>query len=159
MTQTSVFVVKRGRTIQIILNILVAEDNPGDVLLVQRALKAHNIRHELTVVQDGAQALEFIARMGRARELPCPDVVLLDMNLPKVDGPRVLSEFRKHPECSNTPVIVITSSDAEKDRARVEELRVARYFRKPSDYREFLRLGAVVREVAEGSASAPGIES
>jgi two-component system, chemotaxis family, response regulator Rcp1 len=81
------------------------------------------------------------------------------MNLPKVDGPRVLSEFRKHPECSNTPVIVITSSDAEKDRVRMEELRVARYFRKPSDYREFMRLGAVVREVAEGSAAAPGIES
>ena len=73
---------------------------------------------------------------------------LLDLNLPKVDGPQVLREFRKHPECSDTPVIVITSSDAREDRARMEELRVARYFRKPSDYGAFLRLGAVVREVA-----------
>ena len=145
--------------IPVVLNILVAEDNPGDVLLVRRALRAHNIPHELTVVQDGAEALEFMARMGRAREVPCPDVVLLDLNLPKVDGPHVLREFRKHPECWDTPVIVITSSDAREDRARMEELRVARYFRKPSDYRAFLRLGAVVREVAEGIASASPADS
>jgi CheY-like chemotaxis protein len=145
--------------IQIVLNILVAEDNPGDVLLVRRALKAHNIPHDLTVVRDGAEALEFIARMGRARELPCPDVLLLDLNLPKVDGPRVLSEFRKHPDCSDTPVIVVTSSDAKKDRKQMEELRVARYFRKPSDYHAFLQLGAIVREVAEGTASAPAADS
>ena len=141
------------------LNILVAEDNPGDVLLVRRALKAYNIPHDLTVVRDGAEALEFIARMGRARELPCPDVLLLDLNLPKVDGPRVLSEFRKHPDCSDTPVIVITSSDAKKDRKQMEELRVARYFRKPSDYHAFLQLGAIVREVTEGTASAPAADS
>ena len=141
------------------LNILLAEDNPGDVLLVRRALKAHNFPHELTVVQDGAEALEFMACLGRHKELPCPDLLLLDLNLPKVDGPRVLSEFRKHPDCSDTPVIVITSSDAKKDRKQMEELRVARYFRKPSDYHAFLQLGAIVREVAEGTASAPAADS
>ena len=141
------------------LRILLAEDNPGDVFLVRRALEEHNISHELNVVQDGAEALDFMTRMGRSTKVPCPDVMLLDLNLPKVSGARVLSEFRKHPECSDTPVIVITSSDAQKDRARMEELGVARYFRKPSDYRAFLRLGAVVREVAEGSATTPGVDS
>lgn len=83
----------------------------------------------------------------------------MDLNLPKVDGPRVLREFRKHPDCSDTPVIVITSSDATKDRKQMEELRVARYFRKPWDYHAFLQLGAIVREVAEGTASAPAADS
>jgi chemotaxis family two-component system response regulator Rcp1 len=142
-----------------VLRILLAEDNPGDVFLVRRALEEHNISHELNVVQDGAEALEFIARMGQTEELPCPDVVLLDLNLPKVDGPRVLAALRKHPECLAIPVIVITSSDAQKDRARMEELRVAWYFRKPSHYRAFLQLGAVVREVAQGSAAAPVADS
>lgn len=141
--------------IQTVLNILLAEDNAGDVFLVRRALKAHKIPHRFAFVRDGAEALEFIARMGRGGEQPCPDIVLLDLNLLKVDWPHVLGEFRKHPDCSDTPVIVITSSDAKKDRARMEELGVARYFRKPSNYRAFLQLGAIVRDVAEGIANAP----
>ncbi len=129
------------------LHILLAEDNVGDILLVQEALQEHRILHKLHVVQDGAKALNFITRMGQPGELPCPDLVLLDLNLPKVDGPQVLSAFRKHPECGLTPVIVVTSSDAQKDRARVAELGISRYFKKPSDFDAFLQLGAVVREV------------
>src|SRR5690349_15493812 len=96
-----------------LLHILVAEDNHGDVILFQEALQHHQIEHHLHVVSDGQAALNFVARMGTTPEIPCPDVMLLDLNLPKVDGPTILREFRKHPECEDTPVIVVTSSDAQ----------------------------------------------
>jgi CheY-like chemotaxis protein len=131
------------------VQILLAEDNPGDILLVQQALEVHQIPHDLHIVQDGDEALEFVARMGKPDGVPCPDLVLLDLNLPKVDGPEVLTEFRKHPLCARTPVVVITSSDALKDRERMAEFDIARYFRKPSDLDAFLQLGAVVRDVIE----------
>ena len=135
------------------LHILLAEDNFGDVLLVEQALTEHQIDHELHVVKDGDEALHFLERMGEAGEPPCPDVLLLDLNLPKVDGPQVLQEFRKHPACAQTPVIVVTSSDAPKDRKRVEALGATAYFRKPSELTEFMRLGAVVKEVLNGRAT------
>jgi CheY-like chemotaxis protein len=134
------------------VRILLAEDNPGDVLLVKDALTSHKIPHELHVVKDGDEALAFIENMGEPDGIPCPDVMLLDLNLPKVDGPEVLTRFRKHPECSQTPVIVITSSDAHRDRQRMAQFGIARYFRKPSDLNEFLKLGAVVLEVVEGKS-------
>ena len=140
------------------LNILLAEDNPGDILLVKQALEEHRIGHELQVVEDGAAALNFIVRMGSPGNPPCPDVLLLDMNLTKVDGPRVLAEFRKHPQCLHTPVIVISSSDAQKDRERMAALGVARYFRKPSDLDAFMQLGAVVLEVVSENDQ-PGARS
>ncbi len=132
------------------LNILLAEDNPGDVLLVERALSVHHISHQMQVVPDGDRALEFLAEMGHAVDAPCPDLILLDLNLPKVDGVGVLTEFRKHRECAQTPVIIITSSDSQKDRSRVDGLGIARYFRKPSELNAFMQLGAIVREVADG---------
>jgi CheY-like chemotaxis protein len=132
-----------------LLQILLAEDNLGDILLVRQALDEHNVPHELHVVRDGEEALAFVAHMGEQNGVPCPDVMLLDLNLPKVDGEEVLSEFRKHPKCAHTPVVIITSSDAHKDRVRMKDLGIARYFRKPSDLDEFLQLGALVREVAE----------
>lgn len=132
-----------------VLQILLAEDNPGDVLLVKEALQEHRIAHELHVVEDGAKALEYLAHLGQTGEAPCPDVLLLDLNLPKIDGTQVLAEFRKHPQCVHMPVIVITSSGAQRDRARVSELGVVHYFKKPSDFEGFLKLGAIVREVVK----------
>jgi CheY-like chemotaxis protein len=134
------------------LRILLAEDNLGDVLLVQDALQSHKIPNELHVVRDGEEALAFIEKMGEPDGIPCPDLMLLDLNLPKVDGSEVLSRFRKHPECAQTPVIVITSSDAHRDRERMAQFGIARYFRKPSDLNAFLKLGAVVLEVVEGKS-------
>jgi CheY-like chemotaxis protein len=127
-------------------NILLAEDNMGDILLVKEALATHQIPHQLHVVRDGGEALTFVSRIGEPGGTACPDIVLLDLNLPKVDGSVVLAEFRKHPLCVHTPVIVITSSDAPKDRARVGALGVAYYFRKPSDLDAFLTLGSVVKQ-------------
>jgi CheY-like chemotaxis protein len=126
-------------------NILLAEDNLGDVLLVQQALAAHNISNELYVVRDGGEALQFVGQMGKPGYAPCPDLLLLDLNLPKVDGPAILAEFRKHPECIQTPVVVISSSDASNDRDRMNALGVTHYFRKPSDLEAYLQLGSVVK--------------
>src|SRR6476619_3769021 len=109
-----------------LLDILVAEDNYGDVMLFQEALQHHQIEHQLYIVTDGEAALNFVSRMGTSPETPCPDVMLLDLNLPKVDGPTILQEFRKHPECEDTPVIVVTSSDAQRDRTTVAAFRVTR---------------------------------
>ncbi len=130
-----------------LLHILLAEDNHGDILLVCEALREHRIKHELQVAKDGQQALDYMARMGKAGGLPCPDVMLLDLNLPKADGPTVLKEFRRHPECAHVPVIVVTSSDSPLDRTRMAQLGINRYFRKPTDYADYMQLGAIVREV------------
>jgi len=133
------------------LQILLAEDNPADVLLVRRALKQHNIEHQLHVVKDGAEALEFMDNMGKPGNVPCPDLMLLDLNMPKVDGPQVLKEFRKNDACVHTPVIVVTSSDTPKERLKMSELGVACYFRKPLELAAFMQLGAVVGQVLNGS--------
>jgi chemotaxis family two-component system response regulator Rcp1 len=137
------------------LKILLAEDNFGDVMLVQEALAQHRLEPELHVVRDGGEAMAFVSHMGEPAGPPCPDLFLLDLNLPKVGGPEVLTEFRKHPRCAHTPVIVITSSDTPRDRERMAALGVAHYFRKPSDLEAFLRLGAIVRQVI-GEAQSPG---
>lgn len=135
------------------LNILLAEDNGGDIMLVRQALEENQIEHKLHVLKDGEEALRFVGNIGKSSESPCPDVLLLDLNLPKVDGSQVLRAFRLNPLCVDTPVIVVTSSDAPKDRARMAALGINRYFRKPSDFDAFMQLGAVVREVVKGNGA------
>jgi chemotaxis family two-component system response regulator Rcp1 len=134
--------------------VFLAEDNQGDVILVKEALAAHHIEHQLHVARDGSEALDYVARLGKPGGTPCPDVILLDLNLPKVDGPAVLTEFRKYPQCLHTPVIVITSSDMPGERERMDALGVAYYFRKPSDLDAFMRLGSVVSRLLKGKEAA-----
>ena len=136
------------------IHILVAEDNDGDVILFQEALQHHQVEHQLHITADGQAAIDYVNRMGTTPEVPYPDVMLLDLDLPKVDGPTILEEFRKHPQCQHTPVVIVTSSDAERDRARVGAYGPIRYFRKPSDLDAFLELGAVIREVIAETGSA-----
>jgi CheY-like chemotaxis protein len=128
------------------LQILLAEDNSGDVALIEQALQEHHIQHALHVVRDGGEAIDFVLRMGTPGR-PCPDLVLLDLNLPKVEGAQVLAEIRKRSECSETPVIVVTSSDAPRDKEKLAKLGVTRYFKKPSDIDEYMKLGVTVSEV------------
>ena len=134
-----------------LLHILLAEDNRGDVLLIREALREHHVEHDLYVLNDGLQAARYIEHLGEASDTPWPDLLLLDLNLPHWDGHELLQLFRAHPLCKGIPVIVITSSGAEADRKRAAELGATRYFQKPSDLDEFIRLGAVVREVVEGA--------
>jgi CheY-like chemotaxis protein len=135
-------------------HILLAEDNVGDVILVREALAAHNVENILHVVTDGQSALDFVATMGELQSAPCPDLMLLDMNLPKADGAAVLAAFRGHRACARTPVIIVSSSNSPKDRSRVAALGVNHYFRKPPDFDEYMKLGKVVKEVLEGKPAA-----
>ena len=130
------------------LKILLIEDNPGDVLLVQRALEEHHIPNQLKVIADGEQALRFVNDMGKHGEPPCPDVLVLDLNLPKADGLQVLRRFRSNDDCQTTPVIVVSSSDAPNDRESCAALGIDHYFRKPVDLNSYLLLGAIIKSVA-----------
>ena len=129
------------------IRIFLAEDNPADVDLVREALREYKVDYELWLASDGQEAKRFIERMGCAPELPCPDLNMLDLNLPLLSGHELIVLFRQHPRCKKTPIIVVTSSDSRRDREQSAELG-ARYFRKPSELGEFLELGAVVREAA-----------
>jgi CheY-like chemotaxis protein len=136
------------------IRILLAEDNRADIVMVREALKAHKVPHQLDVVVNGEEALSFIARMGKVGEPGCPDILLLDLNLPRADGLDVLREFRRHPACATVPVIIISSSNAPRDREAAGVLDVANYFAKPLSYEAFLELGQLVKEaVGEGSIS------
>jgi CheY-like chemotaxis protein len=131
------------------IHVLLAEDNRGDVLLVSEALLAHNIPHQLQIAANGAEAMDFVTRMGQPGESPCPDILLLDLNLPRIDGHEVLREFRRHPACAATPVIILSSSDRPADRETVRALGVTRYFKKPTKFDDFMKLGAIVKEAIE----------
>jgi CheY-like chemotaxis protein len=132
--------------------VLLVEDNKADVFLVEEALREAGIRHVLHVIKNGEEAADFVARMGKPGEVPCPDVMLLDLNLPEKNGEQILAEFRKQPECANVPVIAVSSSDAPYDPAQLVALGVSRYFRKPSDVQGFMKLGALVRELVASHA-------
>lgn len=127
---------------------LLAEDNFPDVFLVREALRSEGLKTDLHVVSDGASAIDFLRRAGQEPGSPCPDLVLLDINLPKRDGFEVLRELRASETLKDTPVLMFSSSDAPGDRAKAAELG-AGYFRKPPSYDEFLRLGGVIRRILE----------
>jgi len=128
------------------LRVLLAEDNPGDVMLVRDALQQQSLEFDLVVLDNGDKIRSFLHTVAE-NQLPGPDVLLLDLNLPRVDGPDMFRLIREHPCCCNVPLIVITSSDSRRDRAWTEEFGVAHYFRKPSNYDAFMKLGELVRSV------------
>jgi CheY-like chemotaxis protein len=130
-----------------VLKILVAEDNAPDVTLVRMALDGRGLQYELYHVKDGERAIDFVRRAGSGRAVPVPDLILLDIDLPRNEGDEVLREIRQSPICGSTPVIVITSSDSPADSAKAVALGATRYFSKPSDLDAFLKLGAIVEEV------------
>lgn len=131
------------------LHILLAEDNPGDRLLVDEALRQHGLDHKLHVIEDVDKAAAYLERLGKFPDAPCPDVMLVDLNLPKASGYELVKMFREHPECAQAVLIIMTSSDAPKDRQMAAELGAAYYFRKPSDLDAFLELGRIVRNLVE----------
>ncbi len=128
------------------LNLLVAEDNLPDALIVREVVRAEGLPLDVHVVSDGSQAIAFIEQAERDPDAPCPHFILLDLNLPKVDGFDVLRRLRASERCKGVPVIVITSSDSPADRSQAASLG-AGYFRKPPSYEEYLKLGAVLRQL------------
>jgi CheY-like chemotaxis protein len=127
-------------------NLLLAEDNLPDTLLVREAIRMENLPLEIFIVSDGQKAIEFIERAESDPEAPCPQFVLLDLNLPKRDGFEVLDRLRASTKCKDVPVVIVTSSDAPADLKRATE-RGAGYFRKPPSYQAFLKLGTVLKQL------------
>jgi CheY-like chemotaxis protein len=127
-------------------NLLVAEDNLPDALLVREAIRMEDLPLDVHLAADGQQAIEFIARAERDPDAPCPHFLLLDINLPRADGFEVLRRLRGSERCKAVPVIVISSSDSPTDRGQAARLG-AGYFRKPPSYEEFLKLGGVLKQL------------
>lgn len=138
-----------------LLHVLLAEDNPGDRLLVNEALRHHGLDFMLSVVDDIDKASYYLKRIGKFPDALCPDVMLVDLNLPKASGFELVRMFRNHPDCGPAPLIIMTSSDAPSDRRTAAELGAAYYFRKPCDLDAFMDLGRIVREVVEKNESGP----
>jgi two-component system, chemotaxis family, response regulator Rcp1 len=134
--------------------ILVVEDSKADLFLIRQAISFAQVNAAVTVVYDGHQAVEFIDKAGAGQQMPCPDLVLLDLNLPKKNGIEVLRYMRNSSACKNALVLVMTSSDSAGDREAVKALGFDGYFRKPSVYAEFMKLGPMIRELLNGSTGA-----
>jgi CheY-like chemotaxis protein len=125
--------------------ILLIEDNPADADLVEEAFDQARLDCNLSILRDGAQAVAFIERLESGQSSDCPDLVLLDLNLPKVSGETVLERMRSSPKCGNAKILVVSSSDAPADRARVIKLGASDYFRKPSSLAQYMELGPKVQ--------------
>ena len=128
------------------VQILLVEDNPGDVRLTQEALKDGRVYVNLTVACDGVEAMEILRRAGKHADKPKPDLILLDLNLPRKNGREVLQEIKEDEELRRIPVIVMTTSKAEQDIHRVYNLNANCYVTKPVDLDEFLN---VVRSIED----------
>jgi CheY-like chemotaxis protein len=130
--------------------IWIAEDNPADVYLIEEALRRHEFAYDLAVSHNGEEMLNKIARMDQDPSISCPDLFLIDLNLPRRSGDEILAHIRQSSRCRDVPVIVITSSDSPQDRARVRELGASFYFRKPADLERFMAIGGIVRNFLDG---------
>lgn len=119
---------------------LLVEDNPGDVRLTQEALKSHKVQNNLHVVTDGEEAMAFLRRQGRYKDSPRPDIILLDLNLPKKDGREVLAEIKSDPNLKTIPVVIITSSEAEQDVIKSYNLSANCYVTKPVNLDQFIKV-------------------
>lgn len=128
------------------LQIFLAEDNPGDVRLIREALKLHGLVCDLHVFEDGEKALSFVDRVSDPAAV-CPDLILLDLNLPKTDGRDILRQIKQVTRMKAVPVVVLSSSESPHDRAEVTSLGADRYVRKPTNLDEFMAIGAIAKEL------------
>ncbi|WP_433215454.1 response regulator [Dactylosporangium sp. CS-047395] len=128
------------------IEVLLVEDDPGDVLMTQEAFEEHKVRNKLNVVQDGEEALAYLRREGKYADATRPDLILLDLNLPRVDGREVLGVIKEDQDLRRIPVVVLTTSQADEDILRSYSLHANAYVTKPVDFDSFI---AVVRQIDE----------
>ena len=131
--------------------LLLIEDNPTDAFLLKRALKEHGVEHELVVMRDGGQAIEYLAH---CQDDAKPELIILDLNLPKEDGIEVLEKYRSSAELVHSQIMILTSSDSPKERRRAELLGVSAYLRKPFELDAFIAIGGVIRKLLESASAA-----
>ena len=129
-----------GRPIEILL----VEDSPGDVRLTEEAMIDSRVKNKLNVVMDGEEAMRYLKRDGEYSDVNLPDLILLDLNLPRKDGREVLKEIKQDPELKKIPVVILTTSRSEQDIIKTYESHANCYISKPVDLEEFLR---VVRSI------------
>jgi CheY-like chemotaxis protein len=126
------------------IEVLLVEDDPGDVLMTREAFEEHKLRNRLNVVPDGDEALAYLRREGKYADAVRPDLVLLDLNLPRRDGREVLAEIKEDEELCRIPVVVLTTSQADEDILCSYQLHANAYVTKPVDFERFI---AVVRQI------------
>ncbi|MET8555403.1 response regulator [Streptomyces sp. NPDC004959] len=126
------------------IEVLLVEDDPGDELMTREAFEDNKIRNTLHVVRDGQEALDFLYRQGEYSDAPRPDLILLDLNLPKYDGRQVLERIKSDDDLAHIPVVVLTTSSAEEDILRSYRLHANAYVTKPVDLDQFI---AAVRQI------------
>jgi CheY-like chemotaxis protein len=126
------------------IEVLLVEDDPGDVLMTQEAFAEHKVGNRLAVVSDGDEALAYLRREGKYADAVRPDLVLLDLNLPRRDGRQVLAEIKADQDLRQIPVVVLTTSQADEDILRSYSLHANAYVTKPVDFERFI---AVVRQI------------
>jgi CheY-like chemotaxis protein len=129
--------------------IWIAEDNPADVYLIEEALRRHQFDYRLTTAGNGEDMLNLIAGLDENPSEQCPDLFLIDLNLPRRSGDEILEHIRHSKRCAQVPAIVITSSDSPQDRARARQLGASFFFRKPADLERFMMIGGIVRNFLE----------
>jgi two-component system, chemotaxis family, response regulator Rcp1 len=135
--------------------ILIAEDNKSDVFLIQRALKKSGVEAQVHVADDGEKVMRFFEQVDADPAAPCPDLILLDINMPRYKGGDILRRLRSSSRCKNALVVVVTSSDSSRDRDEMDALGANGYFRKPSEFSEFMALGQMVRDLLAGKEGRP----
>ncbi|MEQ4301750.1 response regulator [Plantactinospora sp. B6F1] len=128
------------------IEVLLVEDDPGDVLMTQEAFEEHKLRNRLTVVSDGAAALAYLRQEGEYADAVPPDLILLDLNLPRRDGREVLAEIKRDEQLCRIPVVILTTSQADEDILRSYQLHANAYVTKPVDFDRFI---SVVRQIDE----------
>jgi len=125
--------------------VLIVEDNEADVFLIEEAIKSAKVPVSLYVARNGEQATSYFDRVDRDSETPGPALVILDINLPRKPGYEVLKHLRKSRRSATAHVIVVSTSDSPRDRDQMKQLGADRYFRKPSEYAGFMKLGELVK--------------
>ncbi len=123
-----------------LVEVLLVEDNPGDARLTQEALREGKLRNRIHHVRDGVEALAFLRHEGEYRGTPVPDIILLDLNMPRKDGREVLAEIKADPKLRFIPVVVLTTSEAENDIVKSYELHANCYITKPVDLDKFTKI-------------------
>lgn len=139
------------------MDILLVEDNWDDARLAYELLRGGEIPHRMTWLWDGEEALEFLHRRGKFSRVPHPDLILLDLGLPKVDGREVLAEVKSHAELCDIPVVVMTASKDHEDILRSEQLQVDGYVAKPVDLEKFIHLVRDLRRFWHADLMLPAV--